>query len=62
MFSKNFAVKEDGLRCLHKTLSDYKRGDKSSKPYMNFHLNENAIMKTNLESLPIALSSYYISS
>lgn len=47
MFSKNFAVKEDGLRCLHKTLSDYKRGDKSSKPYINFHSNENVIMKTN---------------
>ncbi|CAL8070597.1 unnamed protein product [Orchesella dallaii] len=32
MFSKNFAVKEDGLRCLQKTLSDYKRGDKKTDP------------------------------
>ncbi|ODN01712.1 hypothetical protein Ocin01_04968, partial [Orchesella cincta] len=32
MFSKNFAVKEDGLRCLHKMLSDYKRGDKKTDP------------------------------
>ncbi|CAG7733102.1 unnamed protein product, partial [Allacma fusca] len=29
IFSKNFAVKEDGLRCLQRLLSDYRRGDKT---------------------------------
>ena len=33
IFSKNFAVKEEGLRNLQKALSDYKRGDKNSKLY-----------------------------
>lgn len=33
MFSKSFSVKEDGLRNLHKTLADYKRGDRNSEEH-----------------------------